>query len=156
MNWNKLFSEAYIGLYQCIWCLQKNENLSQSSVKLIGTLKNVVAIIRRGMLELDFVVPDGEKERTKYKKLILNHLESWTDEYLHECVNRRICRDYRFLKIFLVLIMDYQIVSEIQSAIDNFAYKIHALQGMVIVRHSHHAMFSSNYCNGPFDFSGFA
>lgn len=156
MNWNKLFSEAYIGLYQCIWCLQKNENLSQSSVRLIGTLKNVVAIIRHGMLELGFVVPDGEKERKKYKQMTLNKLESWTDEYLHGCVNHHICRDYRFMKIFLVLIMDYQIVSEIQSAIDNFAYKIHALQDMVIVRHSHHAMFSSNYCNGLFDFSGFA
>ncbi|XP_046839838.1 uncharacterized protein LOC124434026 [Xenia sp. Carnegie-2017] len=130
MKWNKLFSEVYIGLYQCIWCLQKNENLAKSSVRLIGTLKNVVAIIRHGMLKQGFVVPDGEKERTKYKKLILNHLESWTDEYLHGCVNRHICRDYRFLKIFLVLIMDYQIVSEIQSAISSLVNKI---QDMLIV-----------------------
>lgn len=109
----KFLREAYIGCFHCLLCLQIDDELSNTSERLLHFLYDALNVIGRVLSEQGFVLPNLNSEERDYEKDKLVHLNEQTDLYLQSRP------DYEQLREHVQLIKDFEIVSEIERALNH-------------------------------------
>ena len=160
----QFISEVYIGCLQCQWCLLSicnDEVLKDGCIdvkmdihRLAQHFGNTISILEHAMKEQDISIPDTSRNKHIYD-LKLECLTHRTDRYLALKFKPYSRSEYDRLSSHVVLIKDFQVLSEIGHALHflRVVFRIFAVEQANKVDHRRDEFMLFSQMEESFDLS---
>ena len=124
---DKFLLDTYIGCRQCLLCFGCNKELCDSSCDITVHLDNATSLLEHVLSEEHVNIPELKWQENDYKSH-LRHLADVTKDYLKMKYLPQNKPKYKFLMRHKDLIKDYQMVFEMELALNHLRIEFEQLR----------------------------